>query len=94
MEEDESNGDTFLTDMLTKKRAGSQASTSKRKQAAPGKKIEEEEEEADSDELQDVVYDYEQTQAMMEAADDFLHQPLLSLPAPGDDLDTQSKKHG
>jgi hypothetical protein len=24
---------------------------------------------------------------MMDAADDFLHQPLLSLPAPGDDLD-------
>ena len=72
--------------MLTKKRAGSQASTNKRKQS--GKKIEEEEEDADSDELQDVVYDYEQTQAMMDAADDFLHQPLLSLPAPGDDLDT------
>jgi hypothetical protein len=39
-----------------------------------------EDDENDSDELQDVVYDYEQNQALMEMADDYLQQPLLSLP--------------
>jgi len=41
-----------------------------------------------------VVYDYEQSQALMEMAEDFLHQPLLALPAPGDDKDSKKgNKH-
>lgn len=65
--EDEDTGDTFLTDILTKKRAGSQASNKKRGG------IKEEDDEEDSEELQDVVYDYAQTQFLLEEADDFLH---------------------
>jgi len=30
---------------------------------------------------------------MMDAADDFLHQPLLSLPAPGDDRESPNKQN-
>ncbi len=47
----------------------------------------------DSDEYQDIVYDVEQTQALMDMADDFLHQPILSLPAPGDDQKGTPNKH-
>lgn len=68
-----------------RKRAGSQASNAKKK---PNAKVVEEVDDnsgVDSDEYQDIVYDVEQTQALMDMADDFLHQPILSLPAPGDD---------
>ena len=72
MQDEEDTGDTFLTDIMNKKRAGSQASNAKKK---PNKKVVEEEDDqsVDSDEYQDIVYDVEQTQALMDMADDFLH---------------------
>ena len=39
-----------------------------------------EDDSVDSDELNDVVYDYDQQVALMEMADDYLSKPLLSLP--------------
>ena len=50
-----------------------------------GNGIEEEAEEVDPDELQDVVYDYDQTQALVERADDYLlgrNRALLSITGP------------
>ena len=46
------------------------------------------------DEYRDVVYDVEGSRALVQVADDFLDgkedEPLLALPAPGDDLDLSS----
>ena len=43
------------------------------------------------DEYRDVVFDVEQSRALVQVADDYLdgkdEEPLLALPAPGDDLD-------
>ena len=49
------------------KRTGSQASSKKKEE----NKVDEEEE--DEEEYKDLVFDYEQTQAMVDMADDFLH---------------------
>lgn len=88
--EEEDTGDTFLTDMLNSKnrpRAGSSTSAAKNKKQTAVKQpdYDDKDSNVDSDEYQDVVYDVEQTQALMDMADDFLHQPMLSLPAPGDE---------
>lgn len=43
------------------------------------------------DEYRDVVFDVDQSRALVKVADDYLdgkdEEPLLALPAPGDDLD-------
>jgi len=57
--EDDDDGDTFLTDVLRGTRAKSSASSTKKKVPQTGKITEQDFEDNDSDEYQDVVYDYE-----------------------------------
>eukprot|EP00347_Sterkiella_histriomuscorum_P021750 403332895 len=75
-QQEEEDTDTFLTNALFKGNKQSKKKSSK----GSSVKGADDDDSVDSDELNDVVYDYDQQVALMEMADDYLSKPLLSLP--------------